>query len=480
MTAHPGEDRRGAADAGTLEAPYDADRWTADEFGIASGPARSSVTFVPISQPWLREGAKRWARHRLALNHAFNTVIGGALSLKRFSAFLASCQPPVSAPWQVDRAIVERYLAWLRALPLAESSKAHARVFLRTFLEENRRYQWVEGIAADAVLYADEVATRNAHLPRFIPEAVMAQLESEANLAKMSPSSRHLVVVITETGLRCGDACALAFEPIVADSAGWSCLRFYCSKMRAEQLVPLSARAVEAVRAQQDYVRRKWPSGSPWLFPAWRDPSRATSTQVLRWASDAWQSRIGLHDGAGRPVRVSPHQLRHTLGTRVINRGVPQHVIQRLLGHASPLMTGLYARLHDVTLRQEFERYCQSRVDVEGRLVGFDPDASTADAEWVKHNLSRVADTLPNGYCGRPPQQECPHPNACLTCPQFQTTVQFLSVHSQQRAATAEMVDAADAGGRIRLTDNHRRVLANLDKIITALEDLSGEGSDNG
>ena len=476
MSAHADQDRHGDTGAGALEAPYDADRWCADELGIASGPGRSSVTFVPISQPWLRQGAKRSARHRLALNHAFNTVIGGALSLKRFSAFLASCDPPLTAPWQVDRALVEHYLAWLRPLPLAEATKSNSRVFLRQFLEENRRYHWVEGIAADAVLYPDKVATRHSRLPRFIPEPVMAQLESEANLAKLPPSFRHLVVVITETGLRAGDACGLAFEPVVADSAGWPCLRFACSKMRAEQLVPLSARAVEAVRAQQDHARRKWPSGSPWLFPSRYDPSRPYGAGVFRWAFKDWQARIGLHDGAGRPVRVTPHQLRHTLGTRLVNKGVPQHVIQRLLGHASPAMTGLYAQLHDATLRQEFERYCRSRVDVEGRLIGFDPDAATADAEWVKHNLSRVADTLPNGYCGRPPQQDCPHPNACLTCAQFQTTVEFLPVHRQQRAATADLVVAADAGGRTRLADNHRRVLANLDKIITALEDISGEG----
>ncbi|MBK5222747.1 MAG: tyrosine-type recombinase/integrase [Acidimicrobiia bacterium] len=37
-----------------------------------------------------------------------------------------------------------------------------------------------------------------------------------------------------------------------------------------------------------------------------------------------------------QPVRVTAHQFRHTLGTRLINQGVPQHVIQRLLGHASP------------------------------------------------------------------------------------------------------------------------------------------------
>jgi len=467
------------SDAGTLEGPYAADTWWAEELGVRAGRDRATLSFVAISQPWLRQGAKRWARHRLALNHAFNTVIGGVLSLKRFSAFLDSCQPPVSAPWQVDRALLERYLAWLRPLPLAESTKSHTRVFLRQFLEENRRQRWVEGIGLDAVLYHDEVTARNEFLPRFITEPVMAQLESEANLAKLSPSFRHLVVVITETGLRAGDACALAFGSMVADSAGWPCLRFYCSKMRAEQMVPLSARAVEAVRAQQGYVNQKWPSGSRWLFPSRRDASRAFSYGVFRWAFEDWQARIGLHDGAGRPVRVTPHQLRHTLGTRLINQGVPQHVIQRLLGHASSAMTGVYAHLHDATLRQEFERYCQSRVDVEGRLIGFDPDAATADAEWVKHNLARAADTLPNGYCGRPPQQECPHPNACLTCAQFQTTVQFLPVHRQQRALTAEMVDAADAAGRQRLADNHRRVAANLDKIITTLENLPRAGTEN-
>ena len=98
-----------------------------------------------------------------------------------------------------------------------------------------------------------------------------------------------------------------------------------------------------------------------------------------------------------------------------------------------------------------------------------DPDAPTADAEWLKHNLARVADTLPNGYCGRPPQQDCPHPNACLTCPDFQTTVQFLPVHRRQVEATSELIEAAESTGHERLAANHRRVLANLEKIISAL-----------
>ena len=90
------------------------------------------------------------------------------------------------------------------------------------------------------------------------------------------------------------------------------------------------------------------------------------------------------------------------------------------------------------------------------------------------------SDTLPNGYCGRPPQQDCPHPNACLTCPDFQTTIQFLPVHRRQVDATSELIEAAEAAGHERLAANHRRVLTNLDKIIPALEhaqqDALGDG----
>ncbi len=104
----------------------------------------------------------------------------------------------------------------------------------------------------------------------------------------------------------------------------------------------------------------------------------------------------------------------------------------------------------------------------------------TADAEWIKHRLSRASDTLPNGYCGRPPQQDCPHPNACLTCPDFQNTVEFLPVHRQQAEFAREHLTVAEAAGREQLADNHRKVLVSLDKIIASLEALRHEGDEDG
>ncbi len=138
-------------------------------------------------------------------------------------------------------------------------------------------------------------------------------------------------------------------------------------------------------------------------------------------------------------------------------------------------MTGHYAKVHDATIRDAFDRYQYKRVNITRERIGYDPDAPTASAEWVKHNLNRVRDSLPNGYCGRPAQQDCPHPNACLTCPDFLTTPEFLEIHRRQAATNRRLVAQADARGQLRLAENLRQVQANLERIIPALEALDDQ-----
>jgi integrase len=83
----------------------------------------------------------------------------------------------------------------------------------------------------------------------------MGQLENPDHLANLpDETTRHLLIVIQETGLRANDACALEFNLVIIDGSGWPCLTYYSAKMPAEQLVPLSQRAADAIRAQQNHV----------------------------------------------------------------------------------------------------------------------------------------------------------------------------------------------------------------------------------
>lgn len=482
MTAASGSARPLTVVDGAQEADgsdgFGGDRWHADVLGIDAVSERRSLSFEGISQPWLRSAVKAWCQWRLVTGLAWTSVHAFTSALNRFSMFLAAAEPDAADAAVITRPLLERYLAWLAGGQLAANSRSLTIISLRGFLELNQRHCWLPEIPATAMLYQDDLPARGRALPRFVPEFVMAQLEDDNNLALLDATTRHLVIVLMETGLRANDACHLPFNPLLEDSSGWPCLRFYARKVSEDQLVPLSGRAAAAIRDQQAVVRAEWPSATPWLFP---DPLRRFGEpepfrySLLGTRLKSWQRRIGLHDEAGEPVVVTAHQFRHTVGTRLINAGVPQHVVQRLLGHASPGMTAVYARLHDSTIRAAFDTYQQKRVNLAGQVIAFDPAAPTADAEWIKHNLARVQAVLPNGYCGRPPQQDCPHPNACLTCPDFQTTVEFLPAHRAHADRNRRLIAVANSNGQFRLAENHRKVQASLDTIITSLEQLEAQ-----
>jgi hypothetical protein len=204
------------------------------------------------------------------------------------------------------------------------------------------------------------------------------------------------------------------------------------------------------------------------------DGRAPTASSTYRLALYRWLDRCDVRDTHGRPVRLTPHQWRHTLGTRLINRDVPQEVVRRILDHDSPQMTAHYARLHDTTVRRHWE--AARKVDIAGEVVAIDPAGPLAEAAWAKQRLGRATQALPNGFCGLPVQKTCPHANACLTCPMFVTTAEFLPQHRAHRGQVIELITAAQARGQTRLAEMNQQVLGNLDRIIATLDDDASVG----
>lgn len=134
-------------------------------------------------------------------------------------------------------------------------------------------------------------------------------------------------------------------------------------------------------------------------------------------------------------MHLTAYQIRNTLATRLINKDVPQEVVRKILDHSFTQTTAHYARLHDSTVRRHWER--ARKVTIDGPPVLISQDSPLADGVWMKHHLAKATTSLPNGYCGLPLQQSCPHANACLTCPVFITTPEFLGQHREQLAHTS-------------------------------------------
>jgi hypothetical protein len=150
---------------------------------------------------------------------------------------------------------------------------------------------------------------------------------------------------------------------------------------------------------------------------------RPVSSRTYRGALYRWLEDCDIRDEHGQPVHLTPHQWRHTLGTILINRDVPQH----------------YARLSDKTVREHWER--ARKVNAEGQPVQISPDGPLGDAAWAKQRLSRATQALPNGYCQLPLVKTCLHTNICSICSMFVTTAEFLPQHHAQRQATLQITN---------------------------------------
>ena len=196
--------------------------------------------------------------------------------------------------------MLEHYLSWFGARGMAGHTTNRLLVCLRGFLETCRRYGWMPDLPATTAIYLDELPPRPQPLPRFVPEFVMAQIDRPDHLALLpDDTTRHLLVLIIETGLRANDACALPFNPIIDDSVGWPCLKFFNHKMKAEQLVPLAAMAAETIRAQQADLRLRWPDGPPQrLFPLPALQPRRAAAILLRHLPHAAGELAGQHRAA--------------------------------------------------------------------------------------------------------------------------------------------------------------------------------------
>jgi len=124
-----------------------------------------------------------------------------------------------------------------------------------------------------------------------------------------------------------------------------------------------------------------------------------------------WLTCLSSENGHLPGILRSPVQI--TRRTVLINRDVPQHVVQKILDHDSPAMTAHYARLSDKTVREHWER--ARKVNTEGQPVQIRADGPLGDAAWAKQHLSRATQALPNGYCQLPLVKTCPHANVLLT-----------------------------------------------------------------
>lgn len=456
--------------------------------GVIATPARHGLArkaswwdrLPRVPQRSLRTTMTRYLE-LVAGTHRESTVLGYCATFQTFATFVAEHAPEVQDVRDLRRREhIEPWLVWNRTRtrsmpdgteqPISQDHRKNRVIDIKNFLDTITEWDWPEA-PIKRLLFNSDIPKLDLVLPRYIPREQEERLL--AGIARLDdPFYRCGLGILRGTGMRIGELVDLELDCLheVPGQGMW--VKVPLGKLRTERMVPIDAATValfdEVVQARG---RHQPPlphpeTGRPTAFLFVRLGKRMTP-YGLRDALAHAVELADLRDAAGQPLRITPHQLRHTYATSLVNAGISVQALMRLLGHVTMEMSLRYGHLFDSTIRQQYDdalakikhQYTAAMLDLPVRKAG-SPDPDWMDAHKLKTRLA-------HGYCQLDHQQTpCPFANVCERCAAFVPLPEARETIERQLADVRLLIRDADARGWEHEMRRHRDVAERLERFL--------------
>jgi integrase/recombinase XerC len=284
---------------------------------------------------------------RAEKNASPHTLSNYSRDISRFGAFLRSRENGASVSiWHgADRSLIRQYLAELTQAGLAKSSIARSLAALRSFF----RFLIREGIIPTNPFPGIATPRRQRTLPRFLDvDAARRLMEAASGDDILSLRDRAILETLYSTGVRVSELTALNLEQM--DLLG-EVMRVR-GKGNKERLAPLGRHAVQALThyfaaMRINPLRARGGAGTVVFFN--KDRGRLTARSV-RDIVEKYVRKLALAE------KISPHSLRHSFATHLLDAGADLRSVQELLGHASLSTTQVYTHVTAERMKKVYEK----------------------------------------------------------------------------------------------------------------------------
>ncbi len=287
---------------------------------------------------------------------------------------------------------------------------------VRTFFERIIEWDW-DDAPKRVPIFAGDVPKADDPLPKFLDDPAAAKFL--ATLAADPNRRRRLMVeLLARTGMRASELDGIRDDAMFKVRDTWW-LQIPLGKLHNDRNVPLHPLLVGLIT---DYKTWRGPSQNGFLLE--RNDGKPFDRRTVHRYVERVAQRAGLEG-------VHPHRLRHTLATQCLNRGMSLEAIAALLGHRSPKMTLVYARISDENVADQYFKAT--------RAVEADTATVTAGDTRPPRRL------LANGHCTRPVELDCRFQTICEGCGFYQSSIEFIDILRRQRDDATAHADATRA-----------------------------------
>lgn len=271
-------------------------------------------------------------------NFSFHTLESYGLDLRQFLLFLQN--ESVVRFETVDYLLIRKYLAGMKAASLARSSIARKLACLRSFF----RFLCRQGYLSNNPVVGVATPKREKRLPKFLyPEEIEALLNTPSAATPLGVRDRAILEVLYSSGLRLHEMVGLTLKGLDL-SRGY--LRVF-GKGAKERLVPLGGCAKRALEQYLLEVR-----------PVLQAKAQIICENVFlnymgtRLSGRSIQKLLNKYmDQLALDRRISPHTIRHSFATHLLENGADLRVVQELLGHMNISTTQIYTHLTKERIR---------------------------------------------------------------------------------------------------------------------------------
>lgn len=241
----------------------------------------------------------------------------------------------------LNDAVLSNFIATQRGAGLSEASLARLTVAIRSLFKFLAKDQGIRDAARDLVPPA---------IPKRLPKALTID---EINKLLLAPSEeglgirdRALLELLYATGARVSEIVALNLDDMRSSDEAITTIRLL-GKGKKERIVPMGSFARKALDQYLTRIRRGLLKGSePALF------LNSRGGRLSR--QSAWAIVLDAAKRAGLREKISPHALRHSFATHLLDGGADIRVVQELLGHASVTTTQIYTLVTIDKLRESY------------------------------------------------------------------------------------------------------------------------------
>ncbi len=306
------------------------DIWDVEDLGLIPDYLYSTYrfTFAKIEPYWLKQATKKFLRFQ-STQKSLATCRSYLTKLVHFGKFLTLHHEGIT-PEKINRKIIVEFIEYMAYSKLGASTRGLTLIHLRTFHQMVAQEKWLPW-PQDALIYSSDFPKQSQNIPRYIPETVLIQLQQ--NLHHLPVHMQRLINLLLETGRRVSEICTLPFDCLELDGDKDVFLRVNDKKTKKTYLIPVSDACVKLIRAQQNFLMEK-ENENPmiYLFPS-KSSSRNPhlTARYAQLVLTKLSEKHPIKDDNGKQWHFHPHQFRHTVGTRMINAGMPQVIVQRYI-----------------------------------------------------------------------------------------------------------------------------------------------------